>query len=153
MNAVIKRTSFAPGNYVNASAFANTDKDFPEFIATSRLIDRVKTGINKTEAVLITAIDRPASKTRAKSSPARELHMSIPANGETGIFLLKSRDDVSASFIDADNTIYEAVSGKIEVESAAGENIKGKFNIDLELPGTEGKTFILKGEFQVLKAG
>jgi hypothetical protein len=153
MNTVIKRTSFAPGNYVNASAFANTDTEFPEFIATSRLIERVTTGIKKTEAVLIKAIDRPASKTRAKSSPARELHISIPANFEIGDYALKSRDDVNFSYKAADNTIYEGVSGSIQLEPAKGESVKGNFKVDLELPGTEGKTFLLKGSFQVLKAG
>lgn len=153
MNAVIKRTSFAPGNYVNASAFANPDSVFPEFIATSRLITRIKTGVNKTEAVLITAIDRPASKTRAKSSPARELHISIPADLATGDYALKSRDDVSFSLKDADDTVYEGVSGAIQLEPAVGESIKGNFKVDLELPGTDGKTFLLKGSFQVLKAG
>ncbi|WP_460145890.1 hypothetical protein [Pseudomonas sp. S2_A02] len=152
MSAVIKRTSFAEGNYVNALAFAN-DKEFPEFIATSRLIDRVKAGRKKTEAVLITAIDRPASKTRAKSLLARELHISIPANFEVGVYALKSRDDVSFSFKDADDTIYEGVSGSIQLEPAVGESVKGNFKVDLELPGTDGETFLLKGQFQVLKAG
>lgn len=153
MNAVIKRTSFAPGNYVNASAFANPDNVFPEFIATSRLINWVKTGINQTQAVLIRAIDRPVSNTRAKSLPARELHISIPANFEIGDYVLKSRDDVSFSFKDADDTIYEGVSGTIQLEPAVGESVKGNFKVDLELPGTDGKTFLLKGSFQVLKAG
>jgi hypothetical protein len=152
MSAVIKRTSFAEGNYVNASAFAN-DKEFREFTATSRLINWVKAGRKKTEAVLITAIDRPASKTRAKSLPARELHISIPASFETGDYALKSRDDVSFSFKDADDTIYEGVSGNIQLEPSMGESVKGNFKVDLELPGTDGKTFLLKGQFQVLKAG
>lgn len=152
MNAVIKRTSFAAGNYVNASAFA-TDKEFPDFIATSRLIERVKAGTKKTEAVLITAIDRPASNTKAKSFPARELHISIPKTFDVGDYPLKSRDDVSFSFKDADNTIYEGVSGNIVLEPAVGESVKGSFKVDVELPDTDGKTFLLKGNFQVLKAG
>lgn len=153
MNAVIKQISFAPGNYVTASAFANPDNDFPEFIATSRLINRVKTGINQTEAVLIRAIDRPVSNTRAKSSPARELHISIPANFEIGDYVLKSRNDVNISFKDTDDTVYEGVSGSIQLEPAVGESVKGNFKVDLELPGTGGKTFLLKGSFLVLTAG
>lgn len=152
MNAVIKRTSFADGNYVTASAFA-TDKEVPEFIATSRLIERVKAGVKQTEAVLITAIHRPASKTKAKSLPARELHISIPADFAAGEYALKSRDDVSFSFKDADNTIYEGISGSIGLEAPVGEHVKGSFKVDLELPDTDGKTFLLKGNFQVLKAG
>lgn len=151
-NAVIKRTGFAKGNYVIASAFA-TDKKIPEFNATSRLIERVKAGPKKTDAVLITAIHRPVPNTKAKSLPARELFICIPADFTTGTYQLKSRDDVSFSFKDAENTIYEAVSGTIELEPAQGENVKGNFKVDLELPDTDGKTFLLKGSFQVLKAG
>ncbi|MHC8400875.1 hypothetical protein ACYZTX_15735 [Pseudomonas sp. MDT1-17] len=152
MTATIKPNSFANGNYVNASAFA-TGKEFPEFIATSRLIERVKAGTKMTEAVLITAIHRPAPKTKAKNLPARELLISIPANFETGDYALKSRDDVSFSFKDEDNTIYEGISGNIVVEPATGERVKGTFKVNLEIPGTDEKTFLLKGNFQVLKAG
>jgi hypothetical protein len=113
----------------------------------------VKAGPKKTEAVLITAIDRPVSKTKAKSFPARELHISIPATFDVGDYPLKSRDDVSFSFKDADNIIYEGISGNIVLEPAVGESVKGSFKVDLELPDTDGKTFLLKGNFQVLKAG
>jgi len=153
MNVVIKRTSFARGNYVNASAFATADKEFPEFIATSRLIERVKAGEKKIDAVLITAIDRPVPNTRAKSSPARELHICIPENLEVGDYALKSREDVSFSFKDTDDTIYEGIAGNIQLEPALENNVKGSFNVNLELLNTEGKTFLLKGNFQVLKAG
>ncbi|OOG10680.1 hypothetical protein [Pseudomonas sp. C9] len=152
MNAVIKRTSFAEGNYINASAFA-TEKDITDFIATSRLIDRVKSGPQKTETVKITAIDRPASKTKAKSLPARELVICIPADFAPGEYPLKSRDDVSFSFKDADDTIYEGISGDIVLEPGVGDSVKGNFKIDLEFPDTDGETFLLKGVFQVLKAG
>jgi hypothetical protein len=150
MNAVIKRISFAEGNYVTATAFA-THKEIPDFIATSRLIDKVKAGPNKTDAVLITAIDRPVPKTKAKSLPAREIHVCIAADFEPGVYALKNRDDVSFSFKDEDGTIYEGESGEIKLEPALGNNVKGSFNINLEVPNTDGETFILKGEFQVLK--
>jgi hypothetical protein len=152
MNAVIKRISFAPGNYVTATAFA-THKEIPEFIATSRLINKVKAGPNKIDAVLITAIDRPAPKTRAKSMPARDFYLSIPANFEPGVYPLKSRDDVSCSFKDGDSTLYEGVSGNITLEPALGDNVRGSFDVQLELPDTDGETFTYKGNFQVLKAG
>ncbi|WP_095187219.1 hypothetical protein [Pseudomonas sp. Irchel 3E19] len=152
MKAVIKRTSFASGNYVNAAAFA-TKTEFPEFIATSRLIDKVKSGPQKIDAVLITAIDRPAANTKAKSLASRTLYISIPDNFEVGDYQLKSRPDVDFSLKDADGTVYESVSGKIKLEPALGDNVKGSFQADLEYPGTNGETFTLKGNFQVLKAG
>ncbi len=152
MKAVIKRTSFADGNYVNAAAFA-TKTEFPEFIATSRLIDNVKSGPQKTDAVLITAVHRPAAKTKAKSLAARTVYISLPANFAVGDYELRSRADVDFSFKDADGTVYESVSGNIKLEPALGDNVKGSFQAALEYPGTGGETFTLKGNFQVLKAG
>jgi hypothetical protein len=152
MNAVIKRISFAPGNYVTATAFA-THKEIPEFIATSRLIDKLKAGLNKIDTVKITAVERSTPKTRAKSSPVREIHMCVPGDFKTGVHFLKTRDDVSVSFIDEDGTLYEGVSGNITLEPALGDNVRGSFDVQLELPDTDGKTFPYKGNFQVLKAG
>jgi hypothetical protein len=34
-----------------------------------------------------------------------------------------------------------------------GDSVKGNFKIDLEFPDTDGETILLKGAFQVLKAG
>ncbi|RON24331.1 hypothetical protein BK660_01265 [Pseudomonas brassicacearum] len=153
MNAVIKRISFAEGNYVTATPYA-THKVIPEFIATSRLIDTVKSGPKKINTVKITAIDRPASKTRAKSSPAREICLCLPDSFEPGEYVLKTRDDVSSSFKDENGIVYEGVSGNITLQPTVGENnVAGLFDINYELPDTEGETFILKGKFQVLKAG
>lgn len=150
MNAVIKRTSFARGNYVNATAFANPSVKFDPFIATSRLIDKVKTGTAKTDAVLITAVDRPTSPTKAQSFPAREFSILIPADFAVGVYSLQNRDDVAFSFKDADSTVYESVSGKLELEPSIGNNVKGK--VDANLDGPNGATFQLKVEFQVLKS-
>jgi hypothetical protein len=152
MNAVIKRISFAEGNYVTADVFA-THKEIPAFVATSRFIDKLKAGLNKIDTVKITAVERPTPKTRAKSSPVREIHMCVPGDFETGVHSLKTRADVSFSFKDEDGTIYEGDSGEIKLEPASGENVKGSFNVNLELPNTNGKTFIIKGDFQVRKAG
>lgn len=153
MNAATTQLSFAPGNYVTASAFATNGKDFPEFVATSRLIEKKKAGIKQTETVVITAIDREEKKTKASTTTTRELTISIPADYEPGSYELKTRDDVSFSLKESDKTIYEGVSGSIDLTPASEGNVKGKFNIDLELPDTDGQTFILKGQFQVLKVG
>ncbi|SFW80485.1 hypothetical protein [Pseudomonas sp. NFACC04-2] len=152
MNAVINQLSFAKGNYVTASAFSNHDKEFPEFAATSRLIEKKKAGVKQTETVVITAVDREEKQTRASITSKRELIISIPADYEPGSYELKTRDDVSFSLRDSDKTIYEGVSGTIDLVPAPEGNIKGKFNVNLELPDTNGETFILKGQFQVLKA-
>lgn len=152
MNAVIKPTSFAKGNYVIASAFA-THKEIPQFIATSRLIDKVKAGRDIIDAIKITAVHRPDKKTKAKSLPPREIYLCIPDNYEQGEHALKTRADVSFSFKDEDSTIYEGISGNITLEPALGENVKGSFVVQLERPDTDGETFICKGNFQVLKAG
>jgi hypothetical protein len=152
MSASIQRTSFAEGNYVTAAVYPSNEK-FPAFVATSRLIDKLKAGLNKIDTVKITAVERPTPKTRAKSSPVREIHMCVPGDFETGVHSLKTRADVSFSFKDEDGTIYEGDSGEIKLEPASGENVKGSFNVNLELPNTDGETFILKGNFQVLKAG
>jgi hypothetical protein len=57
------------------------------------------------------------------------------------------------SFIDEDGTLYEGVSGNITLEPALGDNVRGSFDVQLELLDTDGKTFPYKGNFQVLKAG
>ncbi|UZE21709.1 hypothetical protein LOY67_16815 [Pseudomonas sp. B21-056] len=152
MNAVINQLSFAKGNYVTASAFSNHGKEFPEFAATSRLIEKKKAGVKQTETVVITAVDREEKQTRASITSKRELIISIPADYEPGSYELKTRDDVSFSLRESDQTIYEGISGTIDLVPAPEGNIKGKFNVDLELPDTDGETFILKGQFQVLKA-
>jgi hypothetical protein len=151
MNTVINRLSFAQGNYVTASAFSTHGKDFPEFAATSRLIEKKPAGISRTEAVVITAIDREEKKTRTTDTSTRELIISLPADFEPGVYELKTRDDVSLSLKES-TTIYEGVSGSIELVPASEGNVKGNFNVDLELPDGDGETFILKGQFQVLKA-
>lgn len=69
MNAATYQLSFAPGNYVTASAFSTNGKDFPEFVATSRLIEKKKAGITRTEAVVITAIDREEKRRGRQSLP------------------------------------------------------------------------------------
>ncbi|WLH10545.1 hypothetical protein PSH58_16745 [Pseudomonas hefeiensis] len=151
MNAATHQLSFAPGNYVTASAFSTNGKEFPEFVATSRLIEKKKAGITRTEAVVITAIDREEKKTRATVTSTRELTISIPANFEPGSYELKTRDDVSFSF-KASTTIYEGISGSIELIPTSEGNVRGNFNVDLELPEADGQTILLKGQFQVRKA-
>ncbi|MGU9805875.1 UNVERIFIED_CONTAM: hypothetical protein HPS20_15440 [Pseudomonas sp. CM11] len=151
MNAATYQLSFAPGNYVTASAFSTNGKDFPEFVATSRLIEKKKAGITRTEAVVITAIDREEKKTRATITSTRELIIIIPASFEPGSYELKTRDDVGFSLKES-TTIYEGISGSIELVPASEGNVRGNFNVDLELPGTNGQTMLLKGQFQVLKA-
>jgi hypothetical protein len=151
MNAVIKRTGFAAGNYVIAKAYANPELPFAEFDATSRLIKNVKAGPNKLDALCITAIHRSYKVTRASKTTVRELIFVLPAKLEAGEYEVKSRDDVGFSFKDNDNTIYESSSGNISIEPASDGNVKGIFNVTLDLP--DDKTFMLKGDFQVLKAG
>lgn len=153
MNAVIKRNSFAEGNYVNAEAFANSELEVLPFTANARLIDKVKAGRNKLDAMSITAIQRSDKKTRATHTSTRELTLVLPADLAVGKYEVKSRADVAFSFKDGDGKIYEGVSGEIEIEPASDENVKGRFNINIELPDAEENTFILKGKFQVLKAG
>lgn len=151
MSAVIKQISFAPGNYVTAKASANTGKSFADFIATSRLIDQVKVGTEKVNAVQITAIDRPASDTKAKSYPARELIIIIiiPKDYPVGKHEIKSRPDVALSFKD-DTAVSEAISGHIEIEPAVGSaNVKARFKVSVE--NADGTTFQLDGDLQVLK--
>lgn len=152
MNAVINQLSFAQGNYVTASAFSTQGKNFPQFAATSRLIEKKAAGLARTETVVITAVEREAKKTRVSVTSTRELIMCIPANYELGVHKLNTRDDVSFSFRDADKVIYEGVSGTIELVPTSEKSIKGSFNIDVGIPGTDEQTFILKGQFQVLKA-
>ncbi|CAH0270360.1 hypothetical protein [Pseudomonas brassicacearum] len=151
MNAATHQLSFAPGNYVTGSAFSTNGKDFPEFVATSRLIEKRKAGISQTEAIVITAIDREEKKTRASITSTRELIISIPANLEPGSYDLNTRDDVSFSLKES-TTIYEGISGSIELVPASEGNVRGNFNVDLELPETDGQTMLLKGQFQVRKA-
>ncbi|MFJ2280308.1 DUF6252 family protein [Pseudomonas sp. NPDC087803] len=154
MNAVIKRTSFAEGNYVNAEAFANTELEVPPFVANARLINKVKAGLKKLDALSVTAIQRSDKNTRATSTSTRELSFVLPAALAVKTYQIKSSADVAFSFKNSDGKIYEAVSGEIEIEPANDDkNIKGRFNVNLELPDTEEKTFVLKGSFQVLKAG
>jgi hypothetical protein len=149
MSAVIKQISFAPGNYVTAKASANTGKSFADFIATSRLIDQVKVGTEKVNAVQITAIDRPASSTKAKSYPARELIIILPEDYPVGKHEIKSRPDVALSFKD-DTAVSEAISGHIEIEPAVGSaNVKARFKVSVE--NADGTTFQLDGDLQVLK--
>lgn len=151
MNAVINQLSFAQGNYVTASAFSTQGKDFPEFAATSRLIEKKVAGATRTETVVITAVDREEKMTRVSATSTRELIICIPANYELGIHKIKTRDDVSFSFKDEDKIVYEGIKGTIELVPAPEGNVKGSFNIDIEIPESEEQTFILKGQFQVLK--
>jgi hypothetical protein len=152
MNAVISQMSFAHGNYVTASAFSTQGKDFPEFAATSRLIKKNVAGPARTETVVITAVDREEKMTRVSTTSTRELIICIPANYELGVHDLKTRDDVSFSFKDEENIVYEGIKGTIELVPASEGNVKGNFYIDVEIPDSEEQTFILKGQFQVLKA-
>ncbi|EZP25881.1 DUF6252 family protein [Pseudomonas sp. RIT288] len=153
MNAVIKRTSFAAGNYVSAEAFANAQLEVNPFNANARLIDKVKTGRNKLDAMCITAIQRSDKNTRVSNTTTRELTFVLPADLAVGKYEVKSRDDVAFSFKNSDGKIYEGVSGEIEIEPASDENVKGRFNINIDMPDNEENIFILKGKFQVLKAG
>ncbi|WP_236192819.1 hypothetical protein [Pseudomonas glycinae] len=151
MNVAIKRASFAPGNFFNASAYPASDIE--DFVATSRLIAQEKVGPEKVEAIHVTAIHRPGLKTRAsKSQTAREINILMPANLALGNYILKTRHDVDFSFKDAELNIFEGVSGEIKLEPAQeDENVRGSFQVEVEDPRTEGKTFLLKGQFQVLK--
>jgi hypothetical protein len=153
MNAVIRRTSFAEGNYVNAKAFANTELPFAEFAATSRLINKVKAGAKKLDAFCITAIERSDKRTRASQTTVRELTIVVPIDLDVGHYEVKGRDDVGFSLKNDDGTIYEGISGNISLTPASEGNVKGSFNVNIEMPNTEEQTFILKGDFQVLKAG
>ncbi|PZW64892.1 hypothetical protein F475_00965 [Pseudomonas sp. URMO17WK12:I6] len=149
MNAVIKQISFAPGNYVTAKAYANTGTPFEDFIATSRLIDQVKVGVQQLDAVQITAIDRPASNTKAKSYPAREIIIILPKDFPVGKHAIKSSPDVALSFKD-DTVVSEAISGEIEIEPAVDSaNVKARFKVVVE--NADETTFQLNGDFQVLK--
>lgn len=151
MNAVIKRTGFAKGNYVIVEAFANTELRFDEFNATSRLISKVKAGANKLDAFCITAIERSDKHTRASPTTVREMTILLPESLENGKHEAKGRADVALSFKDKDNTVYEAISGHILIEPTSEENVKGSFNATFDL--SEDNTFMLKGKFHVLKAG
>jgi hypothetical protein len=151
MNAAINQPSFAQGNYVTASAFSTQGKDFPEFVATSRLIEKKVAGPTRTATVVITAVDREQKMTRISASSTRELIICIPANYELGVHKIKTRDDVSFSFKDKNKVVYEGIKGTIELVPATEGNVKGSFNIDIEIPDSEEQTFILKGQFQVLK--
>ena len=149
MNAVIRRTSFAPGNYVTAKAFANTGTPVADFIATSRLIDQVKVGTQKLDAVQITAIDRQASVTKAKSYPAREIIIIIPKDYPVGKHVIKSSANVALSYKNG-TSVSEADKGYIEILPTVGSaNVKATFKADIE--NADGTTFQLGGEFQVLK--
>ena len=158
MNAASNSLSFAPNNYVLASAYSTQGKEFPEFAATSRLIEKKLAGIDKVETIVITAVDREEKKTTATATTTRELIICIPADYELGVHQVGNdlrgtvRSDVGFSYKDADKFIYEGVSGNIELLPASEGHTKGVFNIAVEIPGSEGQTFILKGEFQVLKA-
>lgn len=153
MNAVIKRDGFAAGNYVIAKAFANTELTFVDFNATSRLIDKVKTGAKKLDALCITAIERSDKRTRASQTTVRELTILLPDSLDVGEYEVKGRDDVGFSLKNDDGTVYEGISGNISITPASEGNVKGSFNVNVEMPSTEEQTFILKGDFQVLKAG
>jgi hypothetical protein len=153
MNAVIKRTGFAAGNYVIAKAFANTELTFVDFNATSRLIGKVKAGAKKLDALCITAIERSDKRTRASQTTVRELTILLPDSLDVGEYEVKGRDDVGFSLKNDDGTVYEGISGNISITPASEGNVKGSFNVNIEMPNTEEQTFILKGDFKVLKAG
>ncbi len=149
MSAAIKQTSFNSGNYVTAKAFANTGPSFKDFSATSRLIDKVKVGVLQLDAIQITAIDRPASNTKAKSYPAREIIIILPKDYPVGKHVIKSSHDVALSFKDG-TSVSEAISGDIEIKPAGDSaNVKATFKVVVE--NADGTTFQLNGEFQVLK--
>ncbi|MCH4901972.1 MULTISPECIES: hypothetical protein [Pseudomonas] len=149
MNAVIRRTSFAPGNFVTAKAFANGGAPVADFTASSRLIETKKVGPDKIDAVEITAIDRPPSGTKAKTNPARELTLIVPDGFPIGKHVLTSRSDVAVSYKDG-TAISEGISGDIEIKPASDQkNVAADFNVTLE--NADGTTFQLKGGFQVLK--
>jgi|UPI000362229C hypothetical protein len=149
MNAVIKRISFADGNYVTAKAYANTGPSFEDFSATSRLIDHVKVGTEKLGALKITAVDRPASDTKAKSYPAREIIFILPEGCPVGTYEIKSRPDVALSFKDG-TAVGEAISGEIEIEPTVDNaNVKATFKVDVE--NADGTKCQLDGKLQVLK--
>ncbi|MHA3737330.1 hypothetical protein ACXR0M_16910 [Pseudomonas sp. Eth.TT006] len=149
MNAVIRQISFAPGNFVTAKVFANSGDAVADFIASSRLIDNLKVGPDKIDAVQITAIDRPPSATKAKTYAARELTLIVPKGFPIGKHALTSSSDVAVSYKDG-TAISEGISGDIEIKPASDQkNVAAAFNVTLE--NADGTTFQLKGDFQVLK--
>ncbi|MFW9078508.1 hypothetical protein ACOI9X_04390 [Pseudomonas sp. P2757] len=148
MNAVTRRTSFAPGNFVTAKAFANTGTPFTDFVASSRLIGTVKVGIDKIDAEQIVAIDRPPSATKAKTHDAREITLIVPKSYPVGKHIINSSSDVALSFKDG-NEISEAISGHIEIKPASGQNVAANFNVVLDK--ADGSTYQLVGDVQVLK--
>lgn len=149
MNAVIRRISFAPGNFVTAKAFANDGPPVADFIATSRLIDTQQVGPDKVDAVKITAIDRPPSDTRAKTYDAREITLIVPKDYPLGKHALSNSGGVAASYKNG-NAISEGISGEIEIKAASDQkNVAATFKILME--NADETTFQLNGEFQVLK--
>ncbi|TPG98131.1 hypothetical protein EAH72_04135 [Pseudomonas caspiana] len=142
MNAVVKRVSFAEGNFVTASAQGNSN--FPEFIATSRLIEKIKIGSE--EALLLTAIER------VKDNPLREIYISIPATLAPQTYNVQNNPLVSFG-LKIDDKIYESVAGEITLNPPLDDkNMAGSFKVEVEVPDSDGKTFVVKGNFQVLKA-
>jgi hypothetical protein len=149
MNAVIRRISFAPGNFVTAKAFANDGPSVADFTATSRLIDTIKVGPDKVDAVQITAIDRPPSDTRAKTYDAREITLIVPKDYPLGKHALSNSGGVAASYKNGD-AISEGISGEIEIKAASDQkNVAATFKIIME--NADETKFQLNGEFQVLK--
>ena len=148
MNAVIRRTSFADGNFFTAKAFANTGTPFTDFTASSRLIDTVKVGPGKVDAEQITAIDRPPSVTKVKSNPAREITLVVPKGYPLDKHYISSGPDVALSIKDG-TTVSEAISGHIEIKPGTGGNVAASFKVVVENP--DATTFQLDGDFQVLK--
>jgi hypothetical protein len=141
MNAVVKRVSFAEGNFVTASAQGNSN--FPEFIATSRLIEKIKIG--SAEVVLLTAIERVNNK-------LREIYISIPADLTPRTYNVQNNSQVSFG-LKIDDKIYESVAGEITLNPPLDDkNMAGSFKVEVEVPDSDGKTFVAKGNFQVLKA-
>ena len=148
MNAVIRSTSFAPGNFFTAKAFANTGASFADFIASSRLINTIKVGPGKVDAEQIIAIDRPPSVTKVKSNPAREITLVVPKGYPLGKHDISSGPDVALSIKDG-TTVSEAISGHIEIKPDTGGNIAASINVVVE--NSDATTFQLKGDFKVLK--
>lgn len=153
INPVIKRSGFAEGNYFIGDAFTGGKFSFEAFNATSRLIDRAKAGLKKLDVVKITAIERTPAPTRAGRSSVRELTLSIPSELAVGEYELKGNDGSSFSFKDANSHVVEASSGTLKILPSTGDVVKGEIKAALDVPGSEGETFVLNARFQVLKAG